>query len=143
MAEKKINGTTYRVDRIPAPEAIHMKVRIGKVIGAGMGDMAMAVIGAAAGDEGVRQGADAAILSGIGHAFEKCDPDEVVQLASDIVGKAQIKTESGDWADVDLESDLTDRPADLYPLMGFVLKEALGAFFPAGAASRLAQMKAH
>ena len=110
-----------------------MKVRIGKVLGSGMGDMAMAVIGTASGSGG----ADAAVLKGIGLAFERCDPDEVVSLASDIIGRAQIKTPSGDWAQIDLDADMTDRPADLYPVLGFVIREALGAFFPAGVATRL------
>ncbi|WP_198665047.1 phage tail assembly chaperone [Tropicimonas sp. IMCC34011] len=143
MAEKRINNTTYRVGRVTAPEALRMKVRIGKMLGPGLEDMVLAVAAGVSDDMDVKAKANAAVMSAVGMAFERCDPDAVVQLAGEIVAKSEWKAPSGDWTTTDFEGDMTERPADLYPLIGFVLKEALGAFFPAGAAGRLMGAKAH
>ena len=138
MAEKKINGRTFQVGEVLATDAIRLQARLLKIIGGGVDRLP--VIMAGMGERGkvdpeAKAKSDAAAVAALTDIFAKCDPDEITQLMSDIVGFATIKRPSGSWEQADMDGDFTQHKGDLLPLVGFVLREVLGDFFSGALAS--------
>ena len=132
MAEKKINGKTFRVSHVLARDAIKLQVRLLKVIGGGVDRLPtiMAGMGKKGKDDPEAKAAsDAALVAALADIFSKCDPDGVVDLLDNIAAFAQVNTSSGAWNAVDIDQDFTSSKKDLYPFIGWVLKEVLGDFF--------------
>lgn len=130
MAEKKINGNTYQVGEVLATEAIRLQARVLKIVGGGLDRLPTILAGAGEdASEAAKAASNVAAIGALADIFGKCEPEEVTRLMSDVVSLATVRRPSGAWEQVDLDGDLTDRKADIFPLMVFVLKEVLGVFF--------------
>ena len=131
MAERIINGTTYRVKAPLASVSITMMMEAGKIVGPGLdrllGTYAASVGGA--GDEATPFMASAVIeiLKSVQ------DPAKVTDFLARFVRLAEIKRSDFDKVDLD-ELD----QGDLIPLLGFVAEEAWGGFFSGLGESRSA-----
>lgn len=127
MAEKKFSGRLFRVGTILATDSIKLKVRLLKIVGGGV-ERLPAILAGRSNPE-LKAAADAAAVAALSDIFNKADPEGVVDLLRDIVAMAQIQGESKSWEDADIDQDFTTHKKDLYPVVFWVLKEALGDFF--------------
>lgn len=132
MAEKKINGRTFRVGTVLATDAIKLQVRLLKIVGGGVERLPLILAGMGKkGEENpeAKAKSDAAAVAALSDILSKADPDGVTDLLSDIVAMAQLQTDSRSWEPVDIDQDFTDHKKDLFHVVFFVLKEVLGDFF--------------
>jgi hypothetical protein len=131
MAEKKINGQTYKVEKMLATDAVKLKLRLLKTIGAGV-DQVPAIL-AGAGSKATpeqKEKSNSAAIHAFTEIFVKADPDEMTDLIKDILEVAMIKREgSGTYDQVDMDDDFTDDLAAMIPVAVFVLRETFGDFF--------------
>ena len=77
MAEQKINGTSYRVDKMLATEALRLQFRVIKVLGTAVDRLPEILKG-----DSANLSAGVAVLADI---FAKNDPDELVGLIKSVV----------------------------------------------------------
>jgi len=130
MAEKKINGRTFRVEPMLATDALVLQARLFKALGpavAHFGDL-MKGLGKDK-TEADEAKSNAAALASLASIFSQGEPEQIAKLIKDIAEVAQIRRESGDYDHVDLDGDMTGKAKDLFPLLLFVLKEQFTDFF--------------
>lgn len=129
MAERKINGATYRVGTVLATDALRLKLRLLKVVGAGV-DQLPAILAGAGGKAtpAVKKRSDQAAIAAFTEIFMKSDVEEMITLVKDIVEIAQIKRPSG-YDQVDLDGDFSGKTGDMLAVAVFVLQEIFGGFF--------------
>lgn len=136
MAEKKINGRTFRVGHVLATDAIRLQVRVVKLLGGAVDHLPVILAGVGSADASAKAASDAAAVAAMTDIVAKADPDEIVSLLGSVVRMSQVGTPSGSWSEADLDSDFTgERMKDLIPVVSFVLREVLGDFFGAALAS--------
>ena len=130
MAEKKIGGRTFRCSPMLATDAIKLQVRLVKFLGGAVERLPEIVQGASKGaSEAQRAQANAKAIGMLVDLIGKSDPDEVARLLSDVVSLAQIRRESGEYHDADIDGDFVGRPGDMFEVVLWVLQEQIGPFF--------------
>jgi hypothetical protein len=129
MAEKKLDGVEYRVQPIPAIEAIELYADILRLLGPAANRLPSIILALSAGDDGQEMMADVAALAAVSDILSRVPSDQVSGLVSRIVGIAQIKRPSGQYDPVDLSGDFTGKVSALVPLVKFVLEEQFRDFF--------------
>ena len=128
MAEKKINGRTFRVAPLLATQAIVLQARLLKVAGPAIGHLGAAL------DRSDTEKANSAALKALASIFEESEPVALAQLVKDVVESAQILRQSGAYDQVDFDGDFTGYQKDIIPVVLFVLQEQFGDFFSASLA---------
>lgn len=130
MAEKKINGRTFKTAPMLATEAIVLQARLLKAAGPAverLGEI-FAGMGKDATDE-VKNRANGAAIGAFVEIFARNDPRELAGLLKDIVQTAQIQRPSG-YSDVDFDGDFSgDDLGDVIPVVVWALREQFGPFF--------------
>lgn len=130
MAEKKIGSRVYSVGHVKATDAIKLKVRVLKIIGAGVDRLPEIIAGMKNDDAEKAAKSNAALIAALSDIFTRANPDEVADLMSDIISIAQFKKPSGNVENADIDGDFYDEfRKDIYPVVAFVLKEVLSDFF--------------
>lgn len=148
MAEKKINGKTFRHSKRLVLRALELKYRLAAFIGADAADLPTMLAGAGPRRDGETPEAHAAREAASNGAVVKMlagmlrgnSPAQFLDLVREFIetdDAVQIKRPSGDWDTVDIDSDLDE--ADFLELMAFVLREEFAAFFDA--LPRLSQLR--
>lgn len=130
MAEKRINGRTFRVEPMLATKAIVLQARILKLLGPAMSKLGDVMKGH--GDDKTaeqKEASNAAAMAAISEIFNRIEPESVAELMRDVVEVAQIKRESGTYDQCDLDGDFTNHQGDIIPVVVFVLREQFGHFF--------------
>lgn len=135
MAEKKINGRTFKVDPMLAIEAVVMQARLMQLLGGALDRLPEILAGRndKATDE-MKAKSDAMAVAAFTDIFKHLDPREFGRLVKDIVELASIQRESG-YGPVDMDGDFTGNLKDLIPVVIFVLGEQFGDFFSGALAS--------
>lgn len=135
MAEKKINGKTYKVEPLLATEAIRLQMRLVKAIGPALS--CLPVIFAGAGDKSpeAKERANAAAVEALSQIVTDMDPDAATGLVRDIVEVAMVRRQSGAYEQVDIDGDFTGSLGDIIPVATFVLQEQFGQVFSAALAN--------
>ncbi len=100
-----------------------------KVIGPGVGRFKEVLAGVNAKTDEERAVSGSAAISAIADIFAQADPVQVAALVKDVVEVAQIRRDSGNYDQCDLDGDFTHNQGDLYPVVFLVLKEQFGSFF--------------
>ncbi len=129
MAERKLAGVEYRVQPIPAVEAIELYADILRFLGPAANRLPAIIMALSAADEGQEMMADVAALAAVSDILSRVPSDQVSDLVGRIVGIAQIKRQSGQYDPVDLSGDFTGKLSSLVPLIKFVLEEQFSDFF--------------
>ena len=135
MSERKINGRTFRVDRLLATQALVLQARIAKTVGPAVDKLPAMFAGRAR--PGVELSAEAegnsnaAAIAAFAAIFTNNESTAVAALVSDIVSIAQIQGSNGAYTPVDFDRDFTESLADIVPVAIFVLQEQFGDFFTA------------
>lgn len=130
MAEKKIGERTFRCSPMLATDAIKLQVRLVKFLGGAVERLPEIVQGASKGaTDAQRAQANAKAIGMLVDLIGKSDPDEIARLMSDVIGIAQIRRESGEYHDADIDGDFVGRPGDMFEVMLWVLQEQIGPFF--------------
>ena len=122
MVERIIGGRTFRTRRVLATEALRLQIDLAKMLGVSL-DKLPAVMAE------MSSGGDTAILAAIGDVLAQLDPDRAMSLLATIAGMAEVAAPSGLYDRVDLDAHFSASPAEIYPFIGWVLKEVLGGFF--------------
>lgn len=130
MAEKVINGDTYKVEPLLATRAIVLQARLMRAAGP-IAAQLPSVLSVASGSssDGEKAAANASLIAAITDVFSKMPPEEFADLVKDIVEIAKIKRQSGVYDPIDFDGDMTPRMASIIPVAAFVLKEVFGDFF--------------
>ncbi len=131
MAEKKINGRTFRVEAMLATDALILQARIFKMVGPLISQLGTVMkSGSVDGDSDAKKMAlGTAALAALSEMFSKSDPLEVARLVKDVVEVAQIRRESGAYDQCDFDGDFTKHAKDIMPVVVFVLQEQFSDFF--------------
>lgn len=141
MAEKKINGATYRVTPIPASEALELLAEIIRISGPLAPRLPIILAGLTDAEAEGRAFADASFLEALAGTVNFLGASGVRDLVKRIVEVAQIQRPSG-YSQVDLDGDFTGNLGAVIPVAKFVLKETYGDFFPASGGNGLLGMLA-
>lgn len=130
MAEKKINGRTFKVQPMLATKALVMQARIIKLIGPGVGNFKaiMGSLGSGSSEEQKGEGAALAIRA-IADIFAAGDPEQMVALMKDIMHEGMILRPSGEYYHIDLDADFVGYEGDIYTVLFFILSEQFASFF--------------
>lgn len=135
MAEKKINGKTFKVEPLLATDAIRLQMRLVKAIGPALARLP--VIFAGAGDKSpeAKERANKAAVDAMAEIVAEMDPDVATALIKDIVEVAMIRRPSNAYDQVDLDGDFTGNLGEIIPVVTFVLQEQFGQVFSAALAN--------
>ena len=125
-AERRIGETVYRMTAVPATVSIAMMVEAGKIVGPGL-DKLLGTYAATVGGEKDTAPAMASAVMEILKSVQS--PADVARFLERFVALAQVKRPSGAWEAASMDGDITERPGDLVPLLGFIAEEAWGGFF--------------
>lgn len=130
MAEKKINGRTFRTEPLLATEALILQARLIKLVGPALGQLGaiFAGRGEQASEEAKAQ-SNFAALGALASIFAQAQPQEVASLVKDLIEATQIKRASGAYDQADFDGDFTGHQSDIIPVVLFVLREQFGDFF--------------
>ena len=128
MAEKKINGRTFRVDPMLAMKALVLQARLFRVAGPAIARIPEIMSGYG-GTEEQKALSNTAAISAFAAIFSESEPEELAEIIREVVELAQIKRPSGAYDKLDFNGDMTGHGADLIPLAIFVLQEQYGDFF--------------
>lgn len=135
MAEKKINGRTFKTTPVLARQALNLQTRIANLCKPSVDrliqTMASDTRGAAVIVDGKPQVSEStmiALAGAITEIFGGPNADKVEQLVVDLIGLAHIQRPSGVYDPVDFDGDLTGHLEDMVPLLAFVLQEQFGSF---------------
>ena len=126
--EKRIGGEVYRYVPILASESLRLRIKLLKLLGSALDRLPEILRGASPGAS--QKDIDAmneGVVKALGDIFAKVDPDSGTELIRQIVEIAQVKRPAG-YDQVQMDLDFTDRPDELLPVVGFVLKEVFGNF---------------
>lgn len=130
MAEKKINGKTYKVEPALATTALDLQLRLLKVIGAGIEKLPEILQGAgSSASPEQKEAANGAAIAAFTEIFMKGDIKEMTSLVTDIVNLAMVQRPSGAYETVDIDGDFTGDLKSMFALVVFVLQEQFGDFF--------------
>lgn len=130
MAERKLNGKTYKVDPLPAGDALELYTDLMRFIGLAAGKLPAIVLAAHSADEGQNLMADVTALSALADVLKQTTSSEVRAFIQRVTEIAMIMPPSGQYRRVDLDGDFTGRLGELLPLVRFVLEVQFGDFFP-------------
>ena len=133
-AEKKIEGELYRVDPMPAREAIELLADISRVASQATGRLPSiidALAGSDADGDGLSQLADVAALAGLGDILRANSSADLAKLVERIVGAAKVKRPSGQFVEVSLDEEFSGKLEAIIPVARFVLETTFGPFFAA------------
>lgn len=130
MAEKKINGRTFRTEPLLATQALTLQARLFKAIGPALNRFGEVMQGYGKDkSEEEKAKSNAAALRALTDIFTQSNPNEIANLIKDIVEVAQIKRDSGVYEQCDFDGDFTGKQKDIIPIVLFVLREQFGDFF--------------
>lgn len=124
MAEKIINGRTFKVQRMLATQALILQGRLLKAFGPAISKLGELL--KARDDE---NGQAQAAMGALGEVFARLDPYEYAGLVGDIIKVAQIQRANGQYMPADLDGDFSESPGDILPIVFMVLQEQFGDFF--------------
>lgn len=130
MAEKKIKGSTYKVEPMLALDAVKLQARLLKVLGGGIDRLPEVLAGAGSkATPEQKEKSNAAAVAAFTDIFVKGDPDEMANLIKDVVEVAMVKRPSGVYEQVDMDGDFTGNMGAMFQVVVFVLREVFGDFF--------------
>lgn len=130
MAERKIGGREFKVDRPLATVALALQARLMRAAG-GAAQHLPSLIGKMAANktDEEKQALGGEVIVLLTDIFSRLDPHEYVSLVGDVISLAKIKRPSGQYDPCDLDGDFADAFGDIIPVVVFVLKETFGDFF--------------
>lgn len=130
MAEKKINGRTFKTEPMLATNAMVLQARLLKAVGPGLSRLGEIFQGVGPNkSEEQKERSNAAALVAFAEIFAKSDPEEFARLVKDIIEIAMIRRPSGVYEHCDFDGDFTGHQKDILAVALFVLREQFGDFF--------------
>lgn len=135
MAEKKINGKTYKVEPLLATDAIRLKMRLVKAVGPALSRVPVIFAGFGAATQEAKDKSNEAAADALSEIIGSLDPDDATDLIKNIVEVAMIKRPSGSYEQVDLDGDFTGNLGEIITVATFVLQEQFGEVFSAALAN--------
>jgi len=139
MAEKKINGRTFKVVPLPAGEALELYAETLRIAGHGAGRLPALLLGA----DGTSEASalkDLALLLAMSDVLNGAGSVPIRDLVKRLVEVAMIQRPGGSYEQVDLDHDFTGQLGDIIPVVKFVLQEQFSDFFTASGASGILGM---
>lgn len=134
MAEKKINGTTYRTAPLPAPVALPLYLDVVAIAGPLAGRLPAMIDALADGEDGAAV-ADALVLDAASSVISTAGSARITDIVRRTLDAVEIERPSG-FDKVDFEGDFTGTDAgNLFPVVKWALREQFYGFFPASAGS--------
>ena len=131
MAELKIAGELYKVEPLPAGEAIELYADLMRVATQATGRVPAILMALASRENGAPDAmADVAALAGLGDILRSTSSSDIKSLINRIVTCASVKRPSG-YAEVNLDEEFTGNLAAILPVAKFVLEVNYADFFTA------------
>jgi hypothetical protein len=130
MAEKKINGRTFKAEPMLATDALVLQARLFKALGPAVQHFG-AIMRGHGEDKTEEQKAqsNAAAIGALASVFAQSQPQEIAGIIKDLVETCQIKRDSGNYDPCDFDGDFTGNQKDIMPVVLFALQEQFGDFF--------------
>jgi hypothetical protein len=128
VAERKIDGSEYRVDALTAVNAIELYADILRFLGPAANRLPAIILSIQAESEGQGMMADVAALAAVSDILSRASSQEVSGLLSRIVSIAQIKRPGG-YDACDIDGDFTGNLGKIVPVVKFVLEVQFSDFF--------------
>lgn len=130
MAEKKINGRTFKTEPILAMDSLILQARLLKAVGPAVAKLGDVLKGRGENATPEQKAAsDAAAIGAFSALFANSKPEELAHLIKDIIEVAMIKGGSGEYRQADFDGDFTGQQKDIIPVVMWVLGEQFGDFF--------------
>lgn len=130
MAEKKINGRTFKTEPMLAMAALVLQARLFKAVGPAIARLGDVLKGRGEGaTEEQKDASNAAAISAFAALFSNSDPEQLAKLVRDIIEVAMVKGDSGEYRQCDFDGDFTGQQKDIVPVVMWVLGEQFGDFF--------------
>lgn len=130
MAEKKINGRTFKTEPMLAMDSLVLQGRLFKAVGpaiAKLGDVLKGRGENATPEE--KAASDASAIAAFAAIFSNSEPKQLAELIRDVIEVAMIKGDSGDYRQCDFDGDFTGQQKDIVPVVMWVLGVQYGDFF--------------
>lgn len=129
--EKKILGQLYRVDPMPAGEAIEMYADMMRIATQATGRIPAILLALSSkGEDGADVMANVAALAGIGDILRANSSSDIRTLVERIVTQAQVKRPSG-YAQVNFDEEFRGRLGAILPVANLVIEVNFADFFTA------------
>ncbi len=126
MAERKLNGRTFKVEPLLAVQALSLWTRIVKVLGPAWGAIREKM---EASKKQTDTDMSVMVIQAVVDVATSNPSGEVTTLIKDIVETAMIKRPSGSYEVCDLDGDFTGHLPDIPAVAMFVLQENFADFF--------------
>ncbi|MCO5085156.1 MAG: hypothetical protein M9955_26280 [Rhizobiaceae bacterium] len=125
MPEKKIGTRTYRAEKMPATTATRNLIRLTKIVGPGMTDLAKTI---AAADDATR---GHAALAAIADILQSSTADELTAFLVEMAELAQVKENGGSYEGVIYDMHFANDLLEAFQVVAFVLQVNYRDFFGA------------
>lgn len=135
MAEKKINGRTFKVGPMPAGAALELYAALIEAAGPAINRLPVLLSVLTSGDESRDVVADTMAIAALSDAIKGATPGGVADLIGRVVSVAMLLRPSGSYEQCDLDGDFTGHLGDIIPLARFVLQVQFADFFPGNGAN--------
>lgn len=130
MAEKKINGRTFKTEPMLAMDSLVLQARLLKAVGPAVAKLGDVLKGRGENATPEQKAAsDAAAIGAFSALFANSEPRQLAELIKDIIEVAMIKGDSGEYRQADFDGDFTGQQKDIIPVVMWVLGEQFGDFF--------------
>jgi len=136
MAERKINGETYKVEPLTAPEAYKLLAEILLLAGTGSQHLPAIIKGQYEDEDGTGGfAADIAAFAAVSSMIRDFGMDAFVDFKRRVIETAMIKRPSGPYEHVSLEAEFIGDLVSAEKVFDFVIEEQFGPFSKGSEAS--------
>jgi hypothetical protein len=129
MAEKTINGRTFKHEPMLAEESMELQAELFRLAGPAMAHLGGMLAGVGAQGEDDIARSNIAAVAAFNDIFQTTPPREYAQLVKKVCEMARIKRPSGNYEKLHFNGDMTDNKKDIIPLVVWVIQEEYGDFF--------------
>ena len=133
MAEKKISGKTYRVEKLPATAATSLMFRLGRIVGPSFGQLSTLSGADFIGDadeENLERREQ--VLTIIGNLFGRLDPTEAQGILIELCECAKVQSKGGNYEDVIFNATFDGDVMGAFLVAAYVVQVNFGDFFGGG-----------
>lgn len=138
MAEKKINGQTYRSSPVDASTAIKLYVDLTRIATKATGRLAALITTMTSDEDDNAIMADLTALAAIGDILKSTETDELLDLMIRLADCVEVKRPSG-YAKIIFDDEFSGNLRAIVPVLRFAVEAQFADFFTGSAGSGAVQ----
>ena len=130
FSERNFGDRTFRVEPMLASKALVLQAKLFRLAGPAIERLPEILRGVGPGKTDEERGvANAHAIQAFVDIFSRTEPEELASMVKQLCELAVIRTASGDYEQVDFDTEFTGQQADLVPFVVWVAQEQFGDFF--------------